>query len=184
MSFFLKDILDIEKFKVLKVTIIEDRIIDEDENILITDDVIIKGDFINNGNLIFQSGFTIEGGSFLNNGNISFIPKLLNENKFEKIVKITLDKNIFKDFEFTGFSAEHDIESSFFVRVVGPENSSIMWSKEYEIELGRKIESPFYFSSDNGLTANNIIKKGDGLYCNPSFLKTNLYEGWRVILRS
>lgn len=183
MSFFLKDILDTEKFEVLEEMIVEDRIIGEKENILIADNIVIKGDFINNGNLIFQSGFILDGGRFQNNGSVTFLPIPSNENKFERIIKITLDKNISEDFEFTEFFTEYDIKTSFFIRVEGPENSSIAWSKEYEVELGKKIESPFYFSSDNGLTANSVVKKGDGLYCNPSFLKTNLYEGWRLILR-
>jgi len=183
MSFFLKDTLDIEKFEPLEEVVVEDRIIGEKENILITDNIIIKGDFVNNGNLIFQNGFILDGGRFQNNGSVSFMPIHSDENKFERIIKITLDKNISNDFEFTGFFTEYDIKTSFFIRVEGPENSSIAWSKEYEVELGKKIESPFYFSSNEGLTANSVVKKGDGLYCNPSFLKTNLYEDWRLILR-
>lgn len=183
MSFFLQDTLDTSQFTIIDDSIIKDMFINEGDGFLIEKNIIIKGYLVNNGNLIFQNGFTIEGGEFENNGNVYFIPKPSNENKFEKIIKIILDKKISNDFEFTGFFTEFDIDSSFFIRIEGPENSSIMWSKEYKIDLGKKIESPFYFSNNKGLTASDVVKKGDGLYCNPSILKTNLYEGWKLILK-
>lgn len=181
MSFFLQDFLqNKDSFQIFSEKNIGDLLIEKSQRILIKNDIIIRGTIINKGYIAFENcSFIIDNGHLDNQGHIFFIPKIENNDEIEKVIKITLDKDIINDFEFTGFFIEYDIINDFNVIIEGPD-SSIYWQKEYKIKLGEKIQSPFYFSSDKGFTASSYVKSGDGLYCNPSFLKTKLYKGWKI----
>jgi hypothetical protein len=160
----------------------KDIVIKSGDNYLISKNISIDKTIINNGNLYIKGvGFELNGGSIINNGNIFFIPSSTLY-KFKKIRKFLIEENISTDSKFTGFKADCYIENDFLVIITGPDNSSIIWKKEFNIKIGQKIKSPFYFSGDGGKTSKDKIEIGDGLYCNTSLLQTNLYKDWKLIL--
>lgn len=159
-----------------------DILIGNQDNFLIEEEIVITQNILNQGNLYIKgNGFQLDGGSIINNGTIFFLPSS-NSFRFKKNKDFLISKTISGDSQFTGFFTQESIENDFSVVIVGPENSSVLWEKEYNIQLGVKLESPFYFSGDKGLTAKNKVEIGDELYCNANFLQTNLYQGWKLIL--
>jgi hypothetical protein len=153
-------------------------IIKKEQIFYIDQDLTVEGEIVNNGHLIIKDkGIVLNGGLIKNNGKITFISPIKKISYFKKFIAIKETSNHSND---TGFFIDEDILniSNLKIIVSGPENSSISWIANFNIELGKRFETPCYFSNDGGITAKKILEKGDQLYWNSKFTGFEISENW------
>jgi hypothetical protein len=143
-------------------------------------ELLISGSLINNGHLIIKNnGIKIMGdGSLKNNGDLTFI----SDKKITFFKSFFVEKTTTGDYQETGFFIDECINytNGLKILVTGPDKSSLNWEAQFDFTLGKKFETPCYFSNDGGLTAKDKIERGDQLYWNSSFAGFDLYRTWNI----
>jgi hypothetical protein len=174
------DLSDLEKYYV-DISEIDNLFIINKDDILYTDnELLISGLLINNGHLIIKNSsiMIIGNGVLKNNGKLTFTT----DKKISVLRYFSVKKNIVGDYQETGFFIDQDIDSveSISVVVNGPKDSFLDWEAKFDFKLGKKFETPCYFSNDNGFTAKNKIEKGDQLFWNSTFSGFDVYQTWNI----
>jgi len=168
MSIILGCDLDFSEFNVLSS--FESNF--NNDNIVFNNNLILDSVFNNTGIIIIRGSIIFNGGKLLNSGTIYLIDK--------NTLEFKVDNDIIGDNAFTGITVNATMNDLSLI-VLGPTNSSINWSNEYNFQFGKN--SPFYFSNDGGLNSKDKIEAGDKLYWNETYSKLRIYKTWRIILK-